>query len=103
MFVVGLAVHVLADRELRQVRRASGGRRGVPVGPLFRWVSCPNYAGEIFEWAGFAIATWSPGGLIFLVWTVANLVPRAVHHHRWYRAQFADYPKNRRAVVPGLL
>jgi len=102
MFFAGMAVHVLADRELRRIRAASGGRRGVPVGPLFRLVSCPNYTGEILEWTGFAIATWSPGGFIFALWTIANLVPRALHHHRWYRANFASYPRERRALVPFL-
>lgn len=103
MFVAGMLVHVLADRELRKIREASGGQRGIPRSALFGLVSCPNYAGEIFEWAGFALATWSPGALVFVVWTVANLVPRAVHHHRWYREQFPDYPSDRRAVVPWLL
>jgi 3-oxo-5-alpha-steroid 4-dehydrogenase 1 len=102
LFVGGMLVHVLADRELRRVRRAAGGQRGVPGGPLFSAVSCPNYAGEILEWAGYAIATWSPGGLIFAVWTMANLVPRAFHHHRWYRASFPGYPSKRRAVLPWL-
>jgi len=102
MFVAVLLVHVLADRELRAVRRASGGQRGVPRSGLFRLVSCPNYAGESFEWAGFALAAWSPGALAFVLWTVANLLPRAFHHHRWYRAQFPDYPSRRRAVVPWL-
>ena len=49
----------------------------VPHGPLFRLVSCPNYFGEIVDWSGFALATWSPGGLLFALWTAANLVPRA--------------------------
>jgi 3-oxo-5-alpha-steroid 4-dehydrogenase 1 len=102
LFVAGMLVHVLADRELRQIRRASSGQRGVPSGLLFRAVSCPNYAGEILEWAGYALATWSPGGLIFVVWTMANLVPRAFHHHRWYRANFQGYPAQRRAVIPWL-
>lgn len=102
MFVAGMLVHVLADRELRELRRISGGQRGVPRSALFRRVSCPNYAGEIFEWVGFALATWSPGALVFALWTVANLVPRAFHHHRWYRAQFPGYPSDRRAVVPWL-
>jgi 3-oxo-5-alpha-steroid 4-dehydrogenase 1 len=103
LFIAGLLLHVLADRELRRVRRASGGQRGLPTGPLFHLVSCPNYAGEILEWIGFAIATWSPGGLVFALWTMANLVPRAVHHHRWYRASFPDYPRKRRAVAPLIL
>jgi hypothetical protein len=37
------------------------------------------------------------------VWTAANLVPRAVAHHRWYRERFADYPAERKALVPFLL
>jgi hypothetical protein len=103
LFVGGLVVHGLADRELRQLRRAAGGEYGVPRGPLFRLLSCPNYFGEIVEWTGFALAAWSPGGLLFALWTAANLVPRAIHHHRWYRQHFPDYPRSRRAVVPFVL
>lgn len=102
MFVAGMLVHVLADRELRQVRARSGGQRGVPRSWLFGLVSCPNYAGELFEWSGFALATWSPGAVVFVVWTLANLLPRAYHHHRWYRERFPDYPPQRRAVIPWL-
>ena len=103
LFFGGLCVHVLADHELRRVRNAAHGGYGVPRGPLFRWLSCPNYFGEIVEWTGFALATWSPGGLLFALWTAANLVPRGIHHHRWYRASFPDYPPSRRAVLPFLL
>lgn len=103
LFLFGFCVHVLADRELRHLRRASGGQRALPRGPLFRFVSCPNYFGEIVEWTGFALATWSPGGLLFALWTAANLVPRAFHHHRWYRDNFPDGPRARYAVVPFLL
>jgi len=103
LFGGGFVIHVLADRELRRVRRTSPCDYGVPQGPLFRLLSCPNYFGEMVEWAGFALATWSPGGLLFAVWTAANLVPRAIHHHRWYRQRFPAYPRSRRAIVPFLL
>lgn len=102
LFFVGLAMHVLADRKLRRLRRSAEGY-AVPRGGLFRFVSCPNYFGEIVEWSGFALATRSPGALLFVLWTVANLVPRAVRHHRWYRETFPDYPPSRRAVLPFLL
>jgi 3-oxo-5-alpha-steroid 4-dehydrogenase 1 len=102
LFLFGFCVHVLADRELRRLRRASGGERVLPRGVLFRFVSCPNYFGEMVEWTGFALATWSPGGALFALWTAANLAPRAVHHHRWYREKFPDCPPSRRAVVPFL-
>ena len=41
--------------------------------------------------------------LSFAIWTAANLIPRAVSHHAWYRRTFPDYPANRRAVIPALL
>jgi 3-oxo-5-alpha-steroid 4-dehydrogenase 1 len=103
LFAVGYATHVLADRELRHLRRESGGAYVVPRGPLFRLVSCPNYLGELIEWSGWALATLSWPGLVFALWTAANLVPRALAHHRWYRATFPDYPQNRRAILPYLL
>jgi 3-oxo-5-alpha-steroid 4-dehydrogenase 1 len=103
LFFGGLALHVLADRALRRLKRSRPGDYSAPHGPLFRFVSCPNYFGEIVEWCGFALCTWSPGGLLFAVWTAANLVPRAIHHHRWYREHFPDYPRLRRAVIPFLL
>jgi hypothetical protein len=54
-------------------------------------------------WTGWAVATWSLAGLSFALFTAANLIPRAVSHHRWYRRTFADYPRRRKAVIPGLL
>jgi 3-oxo-5-alpha-steroid 4-dehydrogenase 1 len=103
LFFVGFSIHVLADRELRRVRRESAGRYGVPQGRLFRLVSCPNYLGELVEWSGWALATLSWPGLVFLLWSAANLVPRAIKHHAWYRVTFADYPQSRRAILPFLL
>ena len=71
-----------------------------PLGGLYRFVSCPNYPGERLEWFGWALATWSLGGLVFALWTVANLAPRAMANHRWYQEKFEEYPKERRALVP---
>ena len=103
LFLGGYLVHVLADHELRRQRALAQGSYVIPRGRLFHYLSCPNYFGEIVEWFGFALATWSPGGLVFALWTAANLVPRAIHHHRWYRRQFPDYPRGRRAIFPFLL
>ena len=52
------------------------------------------------EWTGFAIAAWSLPALAFALYTVSNLAPRAVAHHRWYRDKFPDYPRERRALIP---
>lgn len=103
LFVVGMAVNVHADEVLRTLRRPGERGYSVPHGALYRWVSCPNYLGEMVEWSGFALAVWNLPALAFAAWTVANLLPRALAHHRWYRARFADYPAARRAVLPGVL
>jgi protein-S-isoprenylcysteine O-methyltransferase Ste14 len=100
LFAAGWLVNRGADAELARLR-ASGGY-GIPRGALYRWISCPNYLGEIAIWCGWALATWSRPGLAFALWTVANLAPRARRHHQWYRARFPDYPKERRALLPGV-
>lgn len=100
LFVAGSFINRHADRVLLRLRRPGETDYKIPRGGLFRWLSCPNYLGEIVEWCGWAVATWSLPGAVFVVWTAANLVPRALAHHRWYRAQFADYPADRKALVP---
>ena len=102
LFAGGYGVNRWSDNLLRRLRAAGAGGYSVPRGGLFRWVSCPNYLGESVLWIGWALATWSPAGLAFALWTLANLVPRARSHHRWYRETFPDYPAERRALVPGL-
>jgi 3-oxo-5-alpha-steroid 4-dehydrogenase 1 len=103
VFGAGQAINVRADRVLRALR--APGERGykIPKGGLYEWVSCPNYLGEMIEWTGWALATWSVAGLAFAVYTIANLAPRAVAHHRWYRMQFPEYPPGRKAIIPFVL
>jgi steroid 5-alpha-reductase/3-oxo-5-alpha-steroid 4-dehydrogenase 1 len=103
LFALGMAVNLDADRRLYALRRPGETGYAVPEGGLFRLVSCPNYLGETIEWGGWALLTWSLAGASFLVWTVANLLPRALAHHRFYRERFPDYPADRRAIVPFVL
>jgi len=102
LFIAGFAINRDSDKILRRLRRPGESGYRVPYGGLFRWVSCPNYLGEIVEWFGWAILTWSLPGLAFAVWTTANLAPRAWAHHKWYRENFPDYPAERKALMPGL-
>ena len=102
LFAIGLAINLQSDTILIKLRRPGETGYRIPEGGLFRWVSCPNYLGELIEWSGWALATWALPGLVFALWTAANLVPRALTHHRWYRERFPDYPPGRRAVVPFL-
>lgn len=100
LFAAGWLVNRHADHVLRALRAPGQTGYRVPHGGLYGLVSCPNYLGELVEWAGWALATASPAGFAFFVYTAANLVPRAGSHHRWYRQTFPDYPPARRALIP---
>ena len=102
LFITGFIINKRADRILHNLRKPGESGYRIPHGWLYRWVSCPNYLGEIITWFGWAMATWSLPGLAFAVWTVANLVPRARSHHAWYQAHFPDYPPERKRLLPGL-
>jgi protein-S-isoprenylcysteine O-methyltransferase Ste14 len=101
-FLVGRQVNLNSDRTLFRLREKATGYQ-IPHGGLYELISSPNYFGELVEWSGWALATYSLAGLSFALFTAANLVPRAVSHHRWYRERFADYPSNRKAVIPFVL
>lgn len=103
LFLIGYAINQHADHVLFNLRKPGETGYKIPRGGLYGLVSCPNYFGEMVEWAGFALASWSLAGACFAIWTIANLLPRAVSHHRWYREKFTDYPAERRAVIPYLL
>lgn len=105
LYYVGLGFNLHADHVLRTLRTHEEVQRGervyrIPMGGLFRYVTNASYFAELVLWVGFAIFTWSPGGLFILGISLANLVPRAVSTHRWYRERFPDYPKERRILIP---
>ena len=103
IFVAGYRINRKADALLAALRKPGETGYKIPRGWLYEKVSCPNYLGEFMVWFGWAIATWSMGGVAFVLWTLANLIPRALTNHKWYHEKFADYPKARKAVIPYLL
>ena len=100
IFFAGMIINIKSDNKLLSLR--SGGKKGyfIPKGGLFNYISSPNLFGEIIEWTGWAIMSWCMPTLSFAIWTFANLVPRALDHHRWYKRRFDDYPKDRKALFP---
>ena len=87
---------------------------GIPHGYLYAYVSFPNYFCEWVEWFGFALAAAPVAEMTSLSALVASVQPpwifflaeiclmigRAYKGHRWYLRNFADYPKDRRIVIP---
>ncbi|MFH1131136.1 MAG: methyltransferase [Pseudomonadota bacterium] len=101
LFFGGMFLNVKSDYTLLKLRCA-GSEYSIPSTGFFKWVSCPNYLGEIIEWTGWAILTWSSAGLAFAVWTAVNLGHRAYANHKWYKERFPDYPTERKALIPYL-
>lgn len=100
LFVAGYAINHQSDAILRNLRAPGENGYKIPHGGLYGWVSSPNYFGEVVEWLGWAILTWTSAGFAFAFFTFANLFPRALAHHRWYRETFPEYPAERRAILP---
>ena len=108
-FIIGLGIFLLgawinwkADNILIHLRKPGETGYKIPQGWLFKYISCPNMFGELVEWAGYAILCWNLPALTFFIWTAANLIPRALAHHKWYGNNFTDYPAERKAIVPYL-
>ncbi|MBK7127856.1 MAG: DUF1295 domain-containing protein [Crocinitomicaceae bacterium] len=102
LFIAGLSINWISDTILIGLRKPGETGYKIPRGFLFDYVSSPNLFGELVEWGGFALMAWNLPALTFMVWTFANLVPRAKNHHDWYHSKFSDYPKERKAVFPFL-
>ncbi|MHA1986002.1 MAG: methyltransferase [Promethearchaeota archaeon] len=100
IFFGGFLINLHSDSLIRKLRKPGENEYKIPYGGMFRYISSPSYFGEITEWTGWAIMTWSFPGLIFALWTFANLAPRARSNHKWYQDTFNDYPKDRKALIP---
>jgi 3-oxo-5-alpha-steroid 4-dehydrogenase 1 len=102
LFIGGIILNWTADYHLIHLRSKGDTGYKIPQSGLFKFVASPNLLGEIIEWGGFALLTWSLPALAFFVWTCANLIPRAVANRRWYREKFAAYPAERKRLIPFL-
>jgi len=100
IFICGFVINKISDEKLRHFRMESPSEYIVPHGWLFNYISSPHYFGEIIEWGGWALMTWSLPGLAFFLFTFANLFPRAISSHQWYKKNFPEYPSGRKAIIP---
>jgi 3-oxo-5-alpha-steroid 4-dehydrogenase 1 len=90
IFFIGMGINLNSDHVIRNLRAPGDTKHYLPKKNMYRYVTSANYFGEIVEWTGFAILTWSLPGLIFVLWTCANLVPRANSIYHKYKKEFGD-------------
>ncbi|MEG1544412.1 MAG: DUF1295 domain-containing protein [Tannerellaceae bacterium] len=101
LFFAGMGINLQSDYIVRHLRKPGDTRHYLPQGGMFNYVTSANYFGEIMEWCGFAILTWSVSGAVFAWWTIANLVPRANALYHKYQIQFGSQALvGRKRVIP---
>lgn len=102
IFIIGMLINIHSDYIIRHLRQPGETKHYIPKGGMFKYVSSANYFGEITEWFGFAILTWSIPGALFCIWTFANLAPRAKSLYDKYSEEFgAEFTDlKRKKVIP---
>ena len=90
LFLSGMLINLDSDYVIRHLRKPGDTRHYIPKKGLYKYVTSANYFGELTEWVGYAILTWSPAGLLFAVWTFANLAPRSKSLTEKYEQEFGD-------------
>ena len=101
LFFLGMAVNLHSDHVIRNLRPAGDTRHYLPQKGMYRFVTSGNYFGELVEWTGFALLTQSTAAWIFVIWTFANLAPRAYSIRKRYIQEFGtEAVGNRKSLIP---
>lgn len=100
VFFVGMAVNLHSDHVIRSLRKPGDTRHYLPEKGMYRYVTSANYFGELVEWTGFAIASSTWASWVFVLWTAANLVPRAAAIYNRYAEEFGDVVYSRKRIIP---
>ena len=64
VFIFGVVINIKSDEILFSLRKENNGYK-IPKTFMYKYISCPNYFGEILEWSGFALMVWSLPALTF--------------------------------------
>lgn len=102
VFFAGMFINLHSDHIIRHLRKPGDTRHYIPRKGFYKYVTSANYFGELTEWIGYAILTWSPAGVLFAIWTFANLGPRSKSLTAKYEEEFGDEYKSlhKKNIIP---
>lgn len=90
IFFTGWIINMHSDYVIRTLRKPGDTNHYLPKKGMYKYVTSANYLGEITEWLGFAILTWSLAGLLFFWFSCCNLVPRSNAIYKKYEEEFPE-------------
>ena len=99
VFLIGEALNFYHHKILADLR-GNTMEYAIPRGGLFDLVACPHYLFEIISWFGLFLMFRHLSMFLFFVFMAMYLTARSVRTLRWYRERFADFPPDRRAILP---
>ena len=88
---------------LRNLKVKNRGKRGIPLGGMFNYVSCANYYWELLSWLFFGLFANSLNAYLFIIYSFVSMTYLAIEKHKTYIKNFDDYPKSRKAIIPFIL
>lgn len=100
LFATGLAGNGYHHYLLANLRKPGEKGYKVPRGGLFEFVAAPHYLFELVGWLGLALVSQHFFNMLFLGAMTVYLTDRSIGQDEWNRKKMADYPPNRKCLVP---
>lgn len=102
VFLAGMSINMHSDHVIRHLRKPGDTKHYIPTKGMYKYVTSANYLGEITEWIGYAILSWSPCGVLFALWSICNLAPRSKSLTEKYVKEFGEeYTRlNKKNLIP---
>jgi very-long-chain enoyl-CoA reductase len=102
LYVIGFVSNYVHHKILADLRKDTLDYV-IPRGGLFNWVVCAHYLFEIMIWFGIFLMARNFAAFLTVAFIIAYLSARAVRTLQWYRQKFADFPSDRKAIIPFIL
>ncbi len=102
LFVVGVIGNFAHHKLLADLRKNTR-EYVIPRGGWFEYVACPHYLFEIIGWVGIALMSQYLFTWMSMIAMTGYLTVRSLKTLKWYQQKFADFPKERKALVPFIL
>ncbi len=102
LFIFGEFFNFYHHKLLADLRQVEGQEQkyAIPSRGLFQLITAPHYLMELCAWLGVALMSQHLGAYMIFIWTCGYLFGRALRTHQWYHQNFANYPRERKAIVP---